>query len=433
MIKESEYKKRRDRLSKKLKSHSVAILFSAEPKSRSNDTEYPYRQDSNFYYMSGFKEDKAALLFVKEKQKTKIYLFVHKKDKTQELWNGKRLGVDAAKEHFCVDDIFDYTQLNEKLQEFLVEKKRLYYDFALDYSKVKLLKRYAKAIETFKNVAPKIQMMRLIKSDAEIAIIKKAVAITQEAHHRAMQKAHLCKYEYELQAEIEYAFKRNGAYSDAYTSIVAAGNNANTLHYIANSAKIHKNDLVLIDAGCEYDYYASDITRTIPSSGQFTQAQHELYSLVLSVNKKIISLVKPGVLRSDLQKKSEKLLCKGLVELGILQGSVKELLNNKAHKKYYPHGIGHWMGLDVHDACPYKDKKGKEIPLQEGMIVTIEPGIYIECDDKSVPKKYRGIGIRIEDDILVTKEGFENLSFGVLKEVADLIKLDRDDEIYSNY
>jgi len=421
MISEVEYKSRRDKFASKLAKNSVALFFSAEAKKRSNDTEYPYRQDSNFYYLSGFKEDNSALLFVKSKKKVQVYLFVYKKDKTEELWNGKRLGVDAAKEQFYVDDVFDYMQLREKLKEFLAGKRKLYYDFALDYSKVKLLKRYATDIETFKNAAIKIQKMRLIKSDAEIMLIKKAIAITQEAHHRAMQKVGSLKYEYELQAEIEYVFKKRGAYSDAYTSIVAAGNNANTLHYIANSAKINKDDLILIDAGCEYHYYASDITRTIPANGRFTQAQRELYSLVLRVNREIISLIKPGVLRSDLQMKSEKLLCKGLVELGILHGSVKKLLKKKAHKKYYPHGIGHWMGLDVHDACPYKNKKGAEIPLKEGMVLTIEPGIYIDKDDTTVAQRFQGIGIRIEDDILVTKKGYENLSVGIKKELTDLI------------
>ena len=420
MIQETEYKKRRERFARSLKPNSVAVLFSAEPKTRSNDTEYPYRQNSNFYYMSGFKEDNAALVFVKTKKKSKSYLFVQKKDKQEELWNGKRLGVDAAKELFLVDDVFEYSELSKKLKEFLEQKQRLYYDFNLDYSKVKLLKRYAKNIDTFKNAAKKIEMMRLIKSKAEIVLIKDAIKITAKAHHRAMKKVHALKYEYELQAEIEYIFKKNGAYSDAYTSIVASGNNANTLHYITNNAKINHNDLLLIDAGCEYHYYASDITRTISAQGRFSKAQRELYSLVLRVNKEIISHIKPGVLRSDLQKRAEKLLCKGLVELGILQGSVKKLLKKNAHKKYYPHGIGHWMGLDVHDACPYKDKKGKEIPLKAGMILTIEPGIYIDKEDKDVPKKFRGIGIRIEDDILVTKSGYENLSKTIKKELKDI-------------
>ncbi|QOP46694.1 M24 family metallopeptidase [Sulfurimonas paralvinellae] len=423
MITEREYRKRRETFGKKLKNGSVAVLFTAEPKTRSNDTEYPYRQNSNFYYMSGFKEDSAALVLVKTSKRIKSYLFVHKKDAAEELWNGKRLGVEKAKERFDVSDVFEYGELNAKLKEFLAEPKVLYYDFGLDYSKVKLLKRYAKNIDTFKNAAKKIQKMRLIKSDAEVALIRKALTITQEAHHRAVTRVSALQYEYELQAEIEYVFKKNGAYSDAYTSIVASGNNANTLHYITNDQKINHNDLILIDAGCEYDYYASDITRTIPAKGRFSKVQKELYNLVLSVNKEIIECIKPGVLRSQLQQKSEEMLCRGLVELGILKGSVKKLLKKGAHKKYYPHGIGHWMGIDVHDACPYKDNKGKEIPLQPGMVLTIEPGIYIDKDDMSVPKRFRGIGIRIEDDILVTKDGFDNLSKKIKKETRDIESL----------
>jgi len=423
MIKEAEYRERRAQFALKLKKNSVAVLFSAELQTRSNDTEYPFRQNSNFYYLTGFKEDKSALIFVKDKRETKVYLFVYKKDKTEELWNGKRLGVDRAKELFDVDDVFQESQIAVKLKEFLVAKKRLYYDFKLDYSKVKLLKRYAKNVESFNNAAPLIESMRLIKSDAEIALIKEAIAITKKAHHRAIKKAPKRKYEYALQAELEYVFKRRGAQSDAYTSIVASGNNANTLHYIDNSARLKKETLILIDAGCEYNYYASDITRTISSSGSFTESQKEIYSLVLDVEKEIISMIKPGVFRSDLQKRAEYLLCEGMVSLGILNGKVKKLLKKNKHKKYYPHGIGHWMGLDVHDQSPYKDKKGKEIALKAGMVLTIEPGIYIDENDKSVVKKYRGIGIRIEDDILVTAQGYENLSEEIVKEIKDIESL----------
>ena len=420
MIQEEEYKERRERFAKELKKGSVAVLFSAEPKVRSHDTEYPYRQNSNFSYMCGFKEDKATLVFVKESRETKVYLFVYKKDKKEELWSGKRLGVAGAKEHFDVDDVFEQSELSAKLKEFLASKENLYYDFNLDYSKVKLLKRYAKDVASFHNGALIIEEMRLIKSPAEIALIKKAVAITKQAHHQAMKKVLKCYYEYELQAEIEYVFRKNGAQSDAYTSIVAAGNNANTLHYIDNRAQIGVKELILIDAGCEYNCYASDITRTISSSGEFTTAQAAVYSLVLSVEKEIISMIKPGVLKSDLQKRSEELLCRGLVHLGILKGNVKKLLRKKVHKKYFPHGIGHWMGMDVHDQAPYKDRKGKEIPLQEGMVLTVEPAIYIDAEDKNVPKRYRGIGIRIEDDILVTRNGYENLSEDIKKELKDV-------------
>jgi len=420
MIQESEYKRRRELFGKKLKKNSVAVLFSAEAKTRSNDTEYPYRQNSNFYYLTGFKEDRSALIFVKKNTKVAVYLFVYKKDPIEELWNGKRLGVHAAKNSFLVDDVFEESELGNKLKSFLEVKKRLYYDFKLDYSKVKLLKRYAKNIDTFKNAAPIIEMMRLIKSDTEIALIKKAIKITAKAHHRVMRKASQLGYEYELQAEIEYIFKKYGAQSDAYTSIVASGNNANTLHYIDNSSALKKDTLILIDAGCEYNYYASDITRTISSSKKFTEGQREIYALVLAVEKEIISMVKPGIFRSDLQKKAQEMLTQGMLDLGILKGSLKKNLKKKKYEKYYPHGIGHWMGLDVHDQSPYKDKKGKEIPLAAGMVLTIEPALYIDEEDINVEKKYRGIGIRIEDDILVTEDGYENLSKGIAKELHEI-------------
>ena len=296
----------------------------------------------------------------------------------------------------------------------------VYYDFKLDYSDVKLIKRYTKDVSTYKNIAKKIEKMRLIKSDSEIELIKKAISITKEAHHRSMAISKKLHYEYQLQAEIEYIFKKEGAYSDAYTSIVASGNNANTLHYISNDKPLKATDLILIDAGCEYNYYASDITRTIPVSGRFTKEQKDIYNLVLDVQKKVIKMIKPDVLRSDLQKYTQKMLCSGLVELGILHGDVKKLLKKGVIKKYYPHGIGHWMGLDVHDSAPYKDKKGKEIPLKDGMVLTIEPGLYLSKDDKDIPKCYRGIGVRIEDDILVTKDGCINLSSAIAKEIKDI-------------
>ncbi len=244
--------------------------------------------------------------------------------------------------------------------------------------------------------------------------------ITQKAHHYAMSYAKELKLERVLQAEIECIFKKNGAYSDAYTSIVACANSANTLHYISNNKELVNNELLLIDAGCEYEYYASDITRTIPVNGKFTPTQKELYNMVLDVEKKIIKMVRPGTFRSLLQKRSEELLCKGLIDLGILKGDLKKLLKKKKHKKYYPHGIGHWMGIDVHDPCPYKDEKGKEIPFTAGMVMTIEPGIYIDKKDRSVPKRFRGIGIRIEDNILVTKSSYKNLSQEIVKEVDEI-------------
>jgi len=419
VISQKEYEKRRKKFAKRLPAGSMALFLSALPKQRSNDTEYPYRQNSNFYYLSGFKEDNAALLFIKTKSGTRTYFFVQKKEPQLELWTGKRLGVDAAKELFVYDDIFSTDELDDKLAAFRGEATAFYYDFKEQESRISALKKNL-SVESYHDASLIVAQARLIKSAAEIRTIKKALSITKKAHHRAMQLSKKLHYEYELQAEIEYIFKRNGAYSDAYTSIVACGNAANTLHYIANDKKLLKGELILIDAGCEYEYYASDITRTIPVKGRFSKAQKELYTLVLDVNKAIIEMIRPGVLRSELQSKSEELLCRGMVTLGILHGNVAELLKAKAHKKYYPHGIGHWMGIDVHDECPYKDENGDEFSLQAGMVLTIEPGLYIDAEDKAVPKKYRGIGIRIEDNVLVTKEGYENLSCDIAKEIEDI-------------
>ncbi len=420
MIKEKEYKNRRKTLAKKLSKNSLAVVFSSEFKTRSNDTEYPFRQNSNFYYLTGFREDNAALIFIKGRKSVKTLLFVAKKDEKKELWYGKRLGEEKAKKLFLVDEVCTMNDFSSKLKESLEDKNSLYYDFNLQYNKVKTLKRYSKNIAHYKNIALLVHEMRLIKSKQEIQLIKKAISITKEAHHSVMALGKSGKKEYELQAEIEYVFKKNGAYSDAYTSIVACGNSANTLHYISNNKPLVDKELILIDAGCEYEGYASDITRCIPVYGKFTQAQKELYNMVLDVQIKIIKMIKPNVKRSDLHKKSEKLLCNGMLKLGILRGRCKQLLKKEKHKKYYPHGIGHWMGLDVHDEVPYKDKKGKEIPLKKGMVLTIEPGIYIDKDDKTVPKKYRGIGIRIEDNILVTSKGCKNLSKKIAKSVLEI-------------
>ena len=423
MIGESEYKKRREVLAKSLKSQSISIVHSATYKTRSNDTEYPYRQDSNFYYLTGFKEDNACLMIVKKKKKFTTVLFVEKKDVTKELWTGKRLGCVGAREKFAVDEVYEIDLLEEMFLNNIDLKQHLYFDFKLNYLRFKALKRFSKGINTHINVAKLIEKMRLIKSSAEIKLIKKAITITKEAHHEAMKLHKNDKNEYELQASIENIFKKNGAYSDAYTSIVAGGNSANTLHYINNDKALVGGDLILIDAGCEYDYYASDITRTIPVNGSFTQAQKELYTMVLDVQLTIIEMIAPNVMRSELHSKSEELLCKGMVALGILKGDVKTLLKKQAHKKYYPHGVGHWMGIDVHDEAPYKDKNGKEIALKKGMVLTIEPGIYCDKDDMSIPKKYRGIGIRIEDDILVTKNGYKNLSIEIAKTIKEIEKL----------
>ena len=423
MIEEKEFQRRRKKLAKSLKVNSIAIFLSASYQTRSNDTEFPFRQNSNFYYLTGFKEDNAALVIIRGKKAIQTYLFVQKKEKELELWSGKRLGQSMAKERFHVDAVFTSSEFEKRVSALFSKKQNLYIDFKCEDKRLDFLREKNKGMSAIYNAATLVEKLRLIKSKAEIALIKKALSITQEAHHRAITISKTLQYEYELQAEIEYIFKKNGAYSDAYTSIVACGNAANTLHYISNDKKLKEGALILIDAGCEYDYYASDITRTIPVNQKFSEAQKDIYSLVLEVEKKIISMVKPGVLRSHLQSRAEELLTQGLVSLDILKGEPQKLIKKQKHKKYYPHGIGHWMGLDVHDACPYSDATQKELTLMDGMVLTIEPGIYIDKNDKSVPKKYRGIGIRIEDDILVTCDGYENLSVGIKKEIKEIESL----------
>lgn len=432
-MKEKVYKNRREQFLKRMKPQSVAVLFAALPKVRSHDTEHPYRQDSDFYYLTGFKEDKAALVFVKDKKECKTILFVQKKDETLELWTGKRLGKDEAKKRFLVDKIFTKDTFSEKLKKYLIDKKRVYIDISTcDERNIQVKKladdvkndRTAKiAPNEFLHVKAIAQSMRLIKAQEEIELIRKALEITKEAHHKVMRMKKAGLFEYELQAEYEYEFKRRGAYSDAYTTIIASGNNGNTLHYIENSVKMKKGELILIDAGCEYEMYASDITRTIPASGKFTKAQKEVYETVLDVQLQVIDAIKPGVNKNDLQKMARELLCKGLVKLGVLKGDIQELLKDGKDKIYFPHGIGHWMGIDVHDECPYKDTEGNEIPLKEGMVLTIEPGLYLREDDENVPKKYRGIAIRIEDDILITADGYENLSQDIAKTVEEIESL----------
>lgn len=413
-----------------IEAECVGIISSAYQKIRSNDTEYPFRQNSNFYYLSGFEEDNAVLMFLRSEEGAKTFLFVQPKDETMELWTGNRLGVEAAKIRFDVDEVHSIEMYESVLGEQLKNKRHLYFDLFSDDLRYKTAQKLCKALvhdrsskkspRRYMDISEKIQAMRLIKDEDELVLIKAALAITKEAHHGAMKMAEPGIKEYLLQAEIEHTFKRSGAYSDAYTTIVAGGDNANTLHYISNRDTLQENALVLIDAGCEYGMYASDITRTFPVNGTFTRAQRELYEMILDVQLRVIKMIRPGIVKKVLQESAELWLCEGLVRLGILKGDTEALLEAKEHKKYFPHGIGHWMGMDVHDPCPYVDEEGEELLFQPGMVLTIEPGIYIREDDSAVPEDYRGVGIRIEDNILITESGCENLSKDIAKTVDEI-------------
>ncbi len=408
----------------------VAIVTSAPIQTRSNDTEYPYRQNSDFYYLSGFNEDNSILVLIKTPDSTKTILFVEAYNSEHALWNGARLGVDGARERFSVDEVHDSAEYSGMIKELLREHINLYIDLYSDSERLVEAKAAAQALHSTRgvrrhirsilDVTHLIRLLRLIKSPEEIAQIRKAVEITAEAHHEAMQKCRGGMREYQVQAAMSYVFLNSGAFFEAYGAIVAGGNNANTLHYVDNRDELRDGDLVLIDAACEWELYASDITRTFPINGKFSDAQREVYEKVLDVQLRVIEAIKPGVKRDWLQTYSEELLCGALIELGILNGERSVLMEAKEHKKYAPHGIGHWMGLDVHDPCPYVDESGESLAFEAGMVMTIEPGLYFRADDESVPECYRGIGIRIEDNILVTEEGYENLSAMITKTIDEI-------------
>ncbi len=429
LMKEIHYSARRKQLLEHME-EGVAIVTAAMPAVRSNDTEHPYRQNSDFYYLTGFNESNALLILIKNAAEMKTILYVEAYDEQYALWNGARHGIEKAKERFDVDEVRDIADFPDEIKELLREHVNLYIDLFDEsdaLSEAKLAARMLREtrgvkrhIRTYRDITHLIRKMRLIKSPEEIETIRRAVMLTADAHHMAMKRSQAGMREYQLQAEMAYVFVNGGGHTEAYGTIVAGGNNANTLHYVDNRDELRDGDLVLIDAACEVELYASDITRTFPVSGRFTAAQKEVYNAVLDVQLRVIDAIAPGVKRDWLQRYSEELLCDALVTLGVLSGEREALMEAKEHKKYAPHGIGHWMGLDVHDPCPYVDESGESIAFAAGMVMTIEPGLYFGADDESVPERYRGIGIRIEDDILITEEGCENLSAMIAKTVEEI-------------
>lgn len=428
-MKNKMYKQRREQILAQIP-EGVILIPSGQMQVRSNDTEFPFRQESNFYYLSGFNEPDALLVLCKQGKATKSVLFLRPRDETMEMWTGERLGAERAVNTLGVDEAYSIDSLEEHLKPLLIDQSTLYLDtFSVNtyLLKVKALSEsllHDRSVEVtprhFKHVNALLERNRLIKEPYEIEQIRRALGITTHAHHAAMARVEPGMREYEIQALIEYIFKKEGSGHDAYESIVAGGNRANTLHYVENSQLLQSGELMLIDAGCEWDYYASDITRTSPVNGKFTAGQQALYEGILEAQLKVIDAIKPGMTKQKLQEKSQILLSQVLKDLGVLTESIDTILEQKLFKKYYPHGIGHWMGLDVHDTCPYKDEEGKDVVFEEGMVLTIEPALYIGQEDSGVPDKYRGIGIRTEDDILVTKNGYENLSSGIAKTVDEI-------------
>ncbi len=426
----TEFQKRRKELMAQMEPDSIAILSAARQILRNGDTEYAFRQSSDFYYLSGFEEANAVLVLIPGRAQGECLLFCQEKDKLKELWNGKLLGPEAAITELGIDDAFPIGDIDEILPGLIEGRERVYYAMGKDEHFDHKVMEWVKVIRSkvrsgahspgeFLMLDHLLHEMRLHKSKAELALLKKSAQIAVAAHKRAMKACRPGMYEYELEAEYLYEFARSGCKAPAYSSIVAGGANACILHYTNNNEQLRDGDLVLIDAGCEYQYYASDITRTFPVNGRFSPEQKAIYELVLEAQSAAIAEIAPGRHWDDSQNVTVKVLTEGLVRLGLLKGKVKDLIKDGAYRDFYMHRVGHWLGMDVHDVGDYKIE-GKWRLLEEGMVMTVEPGLYIAADNKKVPKKWRGIGVRIEDDVAVTRKGCQILTEGLPKTVAEI-------------
>ena len=411
----------------------AALFISPPHATRSNDTEYEYRQSSDILYLCGWRDPDMALL-IRPKADKPIVMFVQPKDPQREIWTGIRPGVEGAKRDFGASEAYNFSELGKQLPHLLMGVERLHYAFAENTAMDKLLMRSIQRAnrlgrtsglsgpDVFIHPTRTLHRLRQIKSDAEIEVMRKAVAITKQAHEEAMAMTAPGVFEYQLEAKIAYVFRSNGGTGPGYTSIVGGGNNAVILHYIANDQPLRDGDVVCVDAGCELGSYTGDVTRAWPVNGKFTEGQKDIYEAVLAANEAAIAVCKPGIRYREIHEASVQSLTESMVRLGLLEGEVEEIIANEGYKKFFMHGTGHWLGMDVHDVGPYVDGTDSII-VESGMILTIEPGIYIDAEDDSVPEKYRGIGIRIEDDILITADGYENLSKDIPKSVEAVERL----------
>ena len=431
----SEFKQRRAQLLAQLSDNCVVVMSAAKEVTRSRDTEYAFRQNSDFHYLTGFPEPDAWLILEKIDGETSSTLVCRVKDKTAEIWQGRRIGKVLAKQQYLFDNTASLDELDTVLKDKLNNKDVLYWaqgdDKSTDKQIFKLLAELRASARSGKiapeqqiDVRPLIHEMRLFKSANEIAVMRQAGEISAAAHKRAMLfsaaqvKSGKDVTEYQLEAEIHHHFAMNKARYPAYGTIVGGGDNACILHYTENKDEINPDDLVLIDAGCELEGYAADITRTFPVSGKFSPEQKAIYQLVLNTQQAVFDAIKPGARLKDLTDLSVEVITQGLIELGILQGELDPLIENNVHRAFYMHGLSHWLGLDVHDVGLY-NIDGEARPLKEGMVFTVEPGIYIDAESQCDPKWY-GIGVRIEDNVVITQNGFENLTHPVPKTIEEI-------------
>jgi Xaa-Pro aminopeptidase len=429
-IPRTEYVRRRKALMAEMEPNSIAILPAAPMYIRNRDVEHIYRQDSDFQYLSGFPEPEAVIALIPGREHGEYVLFCRERDPARELWDGLRAGQDGAISEYGADDAFPIGDIDDILPGLIEGRSRVYYAIG---SNQEFDHRLMEWINTIRSQARQgaqppnefvaldhlLHDLRLYKSANEVKVMKQAAEISARAHIRAMQASRAGLYEYHLEAELDYEFRKGGAKMPAYGSIVAAGKNACILHYRENDAVLKDGDLVLIDAGCEIDCYASDITRTFPVSGRFSMEQNAIYELVLAANEEAFKHIAPGKHWNEAHEATVRVITAGLVELGLLNGDVDELIAAEAYKPFYMHRAGHWLGMDVHDVGDYK-VGGEWRVLEPGMAMTVEPGIYIAADNQNVAKKWRGIGVRIEDDVVVTRHGCEILTNGVPKSVAEI-------------
>jgi len=427
-ISTKEFARRRKQLMAQMESNSIAIVPAAPERVRSRDTEYLYRQDSDFYYLSGFVEPEAVLVLIPGREHGEYVMFCREKDREREIWDGYRQGPEGACKNLGADDAFPIDDIDEILPGLIEGRERVYYAMGKDadfdhqvMSWVNSIRAKVRSGATppgeFLDLDHYLHDMRLYKSDAEVAVMREAGEISARAHVRAMQACKAGVFEYQLEADILHEFARSGARNPAYNSIVGGGDNACILHYVENQDELNDGDLVLIDAGCELEYYAADITRTFPVNGTFSKEQKALYQLTLDAQQAAIDVIKPGNHWNEPHEASVRTITAGLLELGLLQGELEALIEGEDYKEFYMHRIGHWLGMDVHDVGDYK-VGGEWRVLEPGMCMTVEPGIYVAPDNIQVESKWRGIGIRIEDDIVITKDGCDILSKDVPKSVA---------------
>ncbi len=426
----AEFKRRRHQLMRMMGANSIAILPSAPAAIRNRDVEYSYRPDSDFYYLTGFPEPETVAVLIPGRKQAEYVLFCRERDKKKEMWDGLRAGQEGACRDYGADDAFPIGDLEDILPRMLEQCERVFYAMGSNSQLDKRLAEWVNHIRTksrsgihgpleFVALDHYLHDMRLYKSRSEIKTMRTAARIAAQAHRRAMQACRPGMMEYQLEAEIVHECASQGARFQAYPPIVGGGGNGCILHYIENSAELRDGDLVLIDAGCEYEYYAADITRTFPVNGRFSAPQRELYELVLAAQEAAIKAVKPGNHWNDPHQAAIKVVTKGLVELGLLKGPASKRLRDKDYEKFYVHRTGHWLGMDVHDVGDYKID-GEWRLLEPGMALTVEPGLYIPKGMRGVARRWNNIGIRIEDDVVVTKEGHDILTKDAPKDVEEI-------------